>query len=228
MAKISVPSIEVGDEIRLDALNDFIDSANAVPGSINADNVMDEGIDRRNLALKSIQEFNSSGQYYYLGGDNEHTVQGTTWFGDVFDTAVGTLPVRIGPIVCSNNEWVLVNCSFSLYAEPPTSVAATNFGGMEFRFVLQTEELVSGYVSQIGGTERRFNSFMVMDDTAPTHSGTRYSCTIVAAFKAPVTSTGSDEIYISLLGMCSLSNVSALFFTGKVKEIKLFARVIKK
>ena len=95
--------------------------------------------------------------------------------------------------------------------------------------MLKTNDHVANTASYIGGTERRFNSFMVMDDTSPTHAGLRYSCTIVAAFKSETTSTGSNEIYISLLGRDLYSNLPNLTNADcKVEEIKLFARVIKK
>ena len=226
MAKVTVPSINVGDEIKVSTLNDFIGSANAVPGSINADNVMNEGIDRRNLALQSVQEF-STGTHYYYGGYNQHDVPASSGFG-VLTSTTGDTP-KIGPINCSNNEWILVNCSFSINAPPPITNAATGHGGHEARFVLQTEDHVGSTVSHIGGTERRFNTFMVMDDTSPTHAGLRYSCTIVAAFKSETTSTGSNEIYISLLGRDLYSNLPNITNADcKVEEIKLFARVIKK
>jgi hypothetical protein len=228
MAKVTVPAINVGDEIKVSTLNDFIASANAVPGSINAENVMNEGIDRRNLALKSIQETNTTGTYYYLAGYNNHEVPASSGFGNLVSTT-GDSPI-IGPFNCLNNEWILVNCSFMLFAPPPVTKADSYNGNHEARFILEATDMTASTVSKIGGTERRFNHFMVMEDSPDGfHAGLRYSCTIVAAFKTETTSSGTNQIRIALKGRDMYSNLLNLTNADcKVREIKLFARVLKK
>tara|TARA_R110002110_G_scaffold51786_1_gene151488 strand:- start:1307 stop:2017 length:711 start_codon:yes stop_codon:yes gene_type:complete len=236
MAKVTVSSINVGDEIKASTFDDFIISANAVPGSINADNVMDEGIDRRNLAADSVQLVRDSFIYVYQYGDSDHDVTGTSSFQTLTTGVAGQVAMvgNLTPIECDNGDWIMVHCSFSFRAATPLTAAGANFGGQEVHFRLIFDDLVAGTVlTEIGGTERRFNCFMVMDDLVSQHAQLRYSCTIVAAFQAVTTSTGKNKIAVGLQGRDRLTRLSALLgqYQGGltiVSELKLFARVIKR
>lgn len=236
MAKVTVPSINVGDEIKEDTFNDFITSANAVPGSINADNVMNEGIDRRNLAADSVQLVKNTSIHVYQFGDTDHDVVGTSSFQTLSNPLAGH-PAAVGrpsPIECDNGDWIMVHCSFSFRAVQPLTVAGSNFGGQEVHFRLIFDDIEAGTVmTEIGGTERRFNHFMVMDDLVSQHAHLRYSCTIVAAFQAVTTGSGNNKIAVALQGRDMLTRLSALLgqYQGGltiVSELKLIARVIKR
>ena len=54
MGIVAIPSINVGDEITSTTINTFIASVNALPTTINEDNVRDQGIDRRNIAARLL------------------------------------------------------------------------------------------------------------------------------------------------------------------------------
>ena len=234
MAKVTVPSINVGDEIKEDTFNDFITSANDVPGSINADNVMNEGIDRRNLAADSVQLVKDTSIHVYQFGDTDHDVTGTTSFQTLSNPLAGH-PAMVGrpnPIECDNGDWIMVHCSFSIKADPGNflvPVAAANKGGQEVHFRLIFDDIEAGTVlSEIGGTERRFNSFMVMDDTNPQHAQLRYSCTIVAAFQAVTTGSGNNKIAVALQARDMYSKDTTIDGLTIVSELQLIARVIKR
>jgi hypothetical protein len=198
-------------------------SVNAVPTSgLNAENIRDEGIDRRNLATDCVQDVKSSSVYYYLSSfDHKVTGQNTSW--QLIESSGTPISVgRAGPINCNSNEWIMVNCSFSFRAESGIIPATHMKGGQEVHFKLQWKDSVSGAVNDIGGTERRFNTFMVMNGGL--HSNLRYSCTIVGAFRPSTTS----EITIDLLGRDRRSNDPLIEGLCFVEEVTMFARVIKR
>ena len=135
-------------------------------------------------------------------------------------------------IECDNGDWIMVHCSFSFRADPSAFalVASSNKGGQEVHFRLIFDDIVAGTVlTEIGGTERRFNSFMVMDDSpGKMHAHLRHSCTIVAAFQAVTTSTGKNKIAVGLQARDMYSKDFTIDGHTIVSEIKLFARVIKR
>lgn len=244
MAFITVPSINIGDEIKVDTLNSFIDSVNAVPTNINAENIRDEGIDRRNLATDSVQVMSQKSIYYYAS-DEEHVIKGsgTSWVTVTQeDTSGGGSghPVMVGrptTITCEDDEWVMVNCSFSFRAgsKAVTGITAPlaitqNKGGPEVRFRLIWDDVAQGVsLSYVSGTERRFNSFLGMDGGGiRRHASARYSCTIVGAIKPSLYNSGNHTIAVGLQAIDRLSNDQSNQSSAVIESVSMIARVIKR
>jgi len=226
MAFVTIPSINTGDEIKVENFNDFITSVNAVTSSINAENIRDEGIDRRNLATNSVQEIRVGSDLFKDSGDTFQVAGSTTSFVPINSTTTG-LPIKVGVVNSKDDEFIMVNCSFSFTANnPKTFVETDNRGGQEVEFKLQYKDYVSGVVADIGGTKRAFNSFMSMHGNY--HANLRYSCTIVAAFIPDSTTTGLHEIEVNLLGMDHYSNSNYPLGNCVVHDVTMFARVIKR
>ena len=235
MAFVSVPAINIGDEIKVDTLNTFISEIQAVPGNINEENVRDEGIDRRNLAASAIQQFEDTGVYIYRSSDDHEVTGSGTLFKTVQHSTNGH-PIEVGTISCENGDFILISCSFSFRAGTNTGLASSqNQGGYEVHFRLVFDDLVAGIALQpMAGTERRFNNFMSMHTrlSSPKHAFTRYSCTIVAALQADTTTggttAGTNAIAVGLQARDRLSNNASLDGFAIVEEVQLFARVIRR
>ena len=230
MALITIPAIQIGDEIKVDTFNDFITSVNAVSTSgINAENIRDEGIDRRNLAASSVQEVFDTGIYSYSSAGDHEVIGSYPSWGQVRETSTGN-DIQVGwpiGIESKDNEWIMVNCSFSFRAAATVLILASgNKGGQEVHFKLRWKDLTAGTINDIAGTERRFNSFMVMDTGY--HSNLRYSCTIVGAIQPPSTLGGTHEIAIDLQARDQRSNDPLMAGQCIVEEVTMFARVIKR
>jgi len=233
MAFVSVPAINIGDEIKVDALNTFVSEIQAVPGNINEENIRDEGIDRRNLAASSIQKFEDTGVYIYRSSDDHEVTGSGTLFQTVQHSTNGH-PIEVGTISCENGDFILISCSFSFRAGTNTGLASSqNQGGYEVHFRLVFDDLSAGIALQpMAGTERRFNNFMSMHERLGTgtekHAFTRYSCTIVAALQADTTTAGTNQIAVGLQARDRLSNNTSLNGFAIVEEVQLFARVIRR
>ena len=232
MAFITIPSINVGDEIKVSTLNSFIDEVNAVPTNINADNIRDEGIDRRNLASFSVQKVAKTEGVYLYSSDTDHTITNNVFTTVQNDTSGHPIMVgRTAAITCEDNEWILVNCSFSFRTNVHTSsVATAGRGGQEVHFRLLWDDVGAGVVlNYVLGTERRFNNFMAMGTTGSQHHArTRYSCTIVAAIRPSDFNLGSHNVAIALQGKVIEASGIATNAFAVVESVSMFARVIKR
>jgi len=231
MAIVTVPSLNIGDEIKVENFNDFITSVNDVSiNGINADNIRDEGIDRRNLATKCVQDVRSNAHYLFRNSGERFNVIGNVNLFSIRSTTTNT-PIKVGPISSKDNEFIMVHCSFAFTADNPLTRPATHgFGGQEVAFKLQYKDNVSGVVDDIGGTRREFGNYLRMKAQSGNqyHANLRYSCTIVAAFLPASTSTGLHEIEVELLGTDGLPGLSSAGGTCEVHDVTLFARVIKR
>ena len=232
MAFITIPSIKIGDEITVDTLNTFINEVNAVPTAINADNIRDEGIDRRNLDSGSVQKvFKTEGVYLY-SSDTDHTITSNLFTTVQNDTSGHPIMVgRTAAITCEDYEWILVNCSFSFRTNVTTSSIAThNRGGQEVHFRLLWDDVGAGVVlNYVPGTERRFNNFIAMGTTGSQHHArTRYSCTIVAAIRPSDFNLGTHNVAVALQGKVIEANGTASNAFAIVDSVQMLARVIKR
>ena len=234
MALITIPAINVGDEIKESTLNTFVNSVTAVNGNINQENIQDEGIDRRNLALDSIQKFDDTGLYFFKS-DKEFEVTFTgNAFGLIRDS--NNIDVAVGKgagIELKNFEFLLITCSFSFRAGHKTGGVPfnSNKGGYEVHFRLVFDDAVANINQDpIPGTERRFNNFLVLDGAQRYHSNNRYSCTIVALIQAQATTSGTNNIRVGLQGRDKYSNDPTGILDGEafVEEVQMFARVIRR
>ena len=234
MAIITIPTIKIGDEIKVETFNEFITSVNAVSTSgLNAENIRDEGIDRRNLATNSVQEMFDTGIYSYSSADDHEVIGAYPSWNKVSDISTGK-KIEVGrptAIECKDNEWIMVNCSFSFRAAASVLIPASfNSGGQEVHFKLRWQDLTAGTINDIAGTERRFNTFMVMDTSIGQkyHSNLRYSCTIVGAIQPLSTTSGTHEIAIDLQARDQRSKDPLQAGQCVVEQVTMFARVIKR
>ena len=236
MAFITVPSINVGDEITVDTFNTFITEVNNVQGNLNDENIQNEGIDRRNINTDAIQKLNTSSKYLYRSSD-DHVIPGpATIFQTITQidlTGAGSgHPIMVGrptTIDLDNSEFLLVNCSFSFRVMEPLipSASSAGNGGYQVEFRLVYDDTVAGIaLAEVSGTQRKFTHFMSMHNGF--HADTRYSCTIVAAIQATSTSTGKNKMAVSLQGKNIMSNNTSTSGIAVVEEVQMFARVIRR
>lgn len=233
MAFITVPSINIGDEIKFETFNDFIDEVNAVPTNINADNVQDEGIDRRNLATSSVQKSSGFQGVYSYRSDSDHTI--TSNLFTTVQNDVSGHPIMVGrtaAIPCEDHEWIMVNCSFSFRTNVNTvKDANAGSGGQEVHFRLLWDDVGAGVVlNYVAGTERRFNNFLAIGTTTSNryHVRTRYSCTIVALLRPSDFGLGTHNVAIGLQSRVMESNTTGSNAFAVVDSVSMFARVIKR
>ena len=240
MAFITVPSINIGDEIKVDTLNSFIDEVNAVPTAINAENIRDEGIDRRNLATSSVQKVTKASGLYLYSSDVEHYFDNNAWttVTQKYSPSSGLVgsghPIMVGrtlAITCEDYEWVLVNCSFSFRTNVTTPKLATvGDGGQEVYFRLLWDDVGAGVVlNYVDGTERRFNNYIAIGaPSALYHARTRYSCTIVAAIRPSDYGLGTHNVAIALQSRVFEANNSTPNAFAIIESVSMSARVIKR
>ena len=235
MAKITVPAINVNDEIKIDEFNDFINSCNAVTGNINADNVRDEGIDRRNIALEAVQVTANTNTYRHQS-NAEHEVPQGVIYGIVESSTAGY--AEIGNIPCDTGDKIFVSCSFSFFCESNRLLANYNDailcpGGYEMGFKLQFADTSgSGTYNDLPGTTRKFNNLLILHGVtgADKHADLRGSITITGLVDtSTITPTGTNthQIKVRLVGFSSRSRISVLDADGKVESISMHGRVIK-
>ena len=236
MAKITVPAINVNDEIKIDEFNDFINSCNAVTGNINAENVRDEGIDRRNIALEAVQVTANTNTYRHQS-NAEHEVPQGVIYGIVESTTAGY--AEIGNIPCDTGDKIFVSCSFSFFCESNRLLAKYNLaagpGGYEMGFKLQFADTSgSGTYNDLPGTTRKFNNLLILHSVSgigDQHADLRGSITITGLVDtSTITPTGTNthQIKVRLVGFSSRSNDSTVLDAdGKVESISMHGRVIK-
>jgi hypothetical protein len=226
MGKVTVPKLLVGSSITSTDINTFISSVNALNGTINDDNVRVEGIDKRNIALRNIQDTTKSSAENYFSDGNDLTISQTQ---NVFTPLVQSL--SIGPFVCSNDDTILVHCSFAFFVKENSAVVVTGTqGAPTVRFRLGFQDTYAQTAGAVTRTERRYTSYLV--------SGSRYvtlrdTCTIVSAFR-PTTTTGtnagSNRLFFTLDAYCGYSRGTGPTnnLDAKVVQAQMFARVVKK
>ena len=230
MAKVSVPDLQIGNQITTSDFNTFITEMNAVGGDINQNNVRDEGIDRRNIANSTVQvtdHFSNSTIYHREAAGPYSIPNQTTWpFAILF--ASGNPALVLGgsaTLECDNSDWIIVQCSFTFSLTASTVLASFNKGSPQANFRLCYEETQSATTGPIGGSIRRFNSYLVGGSF---HVPSRSSCTIVAAVEAPTTSSGTNRYNFWLDAKCYHSKDTSITTVGEISQVQLFARVIKK
>ena len=232
---VKVPSINVGDEIKIETINEFINDVNSVPKNINEDNVRIEGIDRRNIKNKSVQELDPQG-VFRSHSSFTYEVPHTTVLSPVFESSTGRR-VQTGNSNAFNGETVIVFFSCEYVFDPGTAVSdpiGANTGGPEIKFSLQFRDLQTLHhnYNQIKGTERQFNTFL-STKTDKKFSFLTGACTIVGAIQAATTTSGSNAFEIvPHVGHNYTDNNScgALARNGScvLKNINLYTKIVRR
>lgn len=234
MAFITVPSIKIGDEIKFETFDDFINEVNAVsPSGINAENIRDEGIDRRNLASSSVQFASNLSSYNYQSNLTHYIPKTHPNFFQITTSPSGGTPIEVGYFECAAGEWIFIGCSFSFECDGVRTNHPNNTtGAYELRFRLMWEDIEDGYfAAPMNGTERHFSSTLMCNGSNATKANLRYSCTIVSAVKPSAyrtTNSGNHNIKVKLQGMALQSLDSSAVTEGVINSVSMHGRVIKR
>tara|TARA_Y100001937_G_scaffold42697_1_gene60438 strand:- start:339 stop:1022 length:684 start_codon:yes stop_codon:yes gene_type:complete len=227
MAQVKIPSLLTGNQITTTDINDFINSVNSISGNVNSDNVRDEGIDRRNLGLQSVQIISGAtqtptqtGSHFISSGSYTIPTQANFCYDPIL-SSTGTR-IQVSGIQCDNGDKILVHCSFSFQTLTRSN---NNIGGPEVRFKIFETESQGSTFGGIPGSERRFNNFLEIDGQS---TNVDYSCTIVCLLEASTTSSGVNDYTFDLRGFAMPSLGSNVAITGILRNCHMFYRVIKK
>ena len=237
MGKVSIPKLATGNSITSSSINTFITSLNGLNGNINADNVSDGGIDRRNLVLRSVQDTSRTVGGGYFVTNTDLTVQELGGYREILPASGPKL--KVGPIDCENGDTFLIHCSFSIDLFSNLGNANTGFlthGMPQVKFLIEAQDQYGVAQTNIHGSKRAFRSSL-LDGTV--YPATRTSCTIVVAYEAPTTTgvnAGKNRMSFELKGFCQFSLLTTTAGTtngnpninAEVENAQIFARVIKR
>ena len=232
MGKVKVPNLQVGSSITSTDINTFILSVRGLEGTINDENVRLEGIDKRNIALRNVQDTTKSSSEHYFSSGSSFSVTQTQ---NVFVPLVQSL--QIGPITCENDDKVLIHCSFAFFVKEhsPVTVSGTSYGSTwqgapSVRFRLGYQDTFAQTAGEVIRSERRYTSVLASSSQYVT---LRDTCTIVSVYR-PETTTGTNagknRLFFTLEGFSgySLGAGPIKNLDAKVVQAQLFARVIKR
>ena len=232
MGKVTVPKLLVGSPITSTDINTFILSVRGLQGAINDENVRLEGIDKRNIALRNIQDTTKSPSENYFSSGSSFTITQTQ---NVFVPLVQSL--SIGPITCENDDTVLIQCSFAFFAKEnsPVTVSGASYGptwqgAPTVRFRLGYQDTFAQTAGEVIRSERRYSSVLASNNQYVT---LRDTCAIVSVYR-PETTTGTNagknRLFFTLEGFSgySLGAGPTNNLDAKVVQAQLFARVIKR
>tara|TARA_Y100000114_G_scaffold55752_1_gene51008 strand:+ start:2175 stop:2855 length:681 start_codon:yes stop_codon:yes gene_type:complete len=226
MGKVKVPNLQVGSSITSTDINTFILSVRGLEGTINDENVRLEGIDKRNIALRNVQDTTkSSSEHYFSSGSSFSVIQTQ----NVFVPLVQSL--QIGPITCENDDKVLIHCSFAFFLKEHSSLGVPNITlAPEVRFRLGYQDTFAQTAGEVIRSERRYSSVLASNNQYVT---LRDTCTIVSVYR-PETTTGTNagknRLFFTLEGFSDYSQSAGPTknLDAKVVQAQLFARVIKR
>jgi hypothetical protein len=200
MAKVTVPvsSIQEGDLIGVTGLNEFISSVNQLDGNlsgINGENVQNEGIEKRNLAVipDSINHRPLTVTYTY-----EKTIEKAV---TVFHT-LQTLPT-FANAKGSDMLLLVVSFDFSIYGDTYNWVNSTSGqGGFTASFKLQLLDEDTPLTYTQGSTTRNFTVGLL-------------------ASQAPTSTVINNHQYRTAGAYYSVSNsnTATLFLGGRLDEL---------
>ena len=239
MAKVLIPSINVGDQITNADLNSFGSSLAATSTALNNDNVRTQGIDRRNLASDAVYGTGVTTSLYYGSANVDFTIPLTlaaishpttanTWI------AVGMNGVALGdnPITLSHGDKVIVYCSFEYHVNVNATYslfAPTVKGCYQVDFAIH-RSINGGAFSSVSGTQRSSNlvgvGMNVLPDASARHYIPRASMTIVTVYE---NTSGSDVEYrAALFGSAHRSLDPATLIEAVVTQAQMFAKIVRR
>lgn len=242
MAKVTIPSISVGDAITTTDLNTFISQVNAVPTSgLNEDNIQNEGIDRRNIKADQIQSAETTSLVYFSFANSysnsttssgrtsaAYQIVGSGFFSPITLGGGSSNPGVTVDVSAEAGDWILATCSFSFHTNlDPNNVVG---GAPRIGFAIFVDNLTLGTSSIVSGSRREYSNWMRTRDSAGTLGTDGYfaindTCTIVA----PLLVGGAYDFQFELRGLKDRTRASG-FTSDEVylQDITFSARVIKR
>lgn len=144
MSRIAIPSVSAGDDITITNPNTAQTNWITQSTAINAENVAEGGIDRRNITVGAVIEQPTSGKLYTSSSSATASVSSLAQF------QIASANVEIGDFTynSSGTSKLEVVCSFQYGG-------AANGTGAENRFVVQLYYSVGGSGIAISSTERK-------------------------------------------------------------------------
>lgn len=245
MGKVTIPDINVGDEIVSADINTFISSINTISSSatLNGDNLREQAIDRRNLAhnVATYTERDSTSDKYHYNSDSDHLI--TTGNDDgvtitLFDTLTSggnTLGVGAnsdGLITLAPKEYMVITCSFEYHVNYDAAKARTREsgeGGYQVEFKLQYRHSSSSNYFDIQGTLRKSNIILACykpSSDVGAYYTPKASMTIVTVIEN--TTVGDVDYEVALAARAFRSRNASSNITANVKRVQMFAKVVRK
>tara|TARA_R110002167_G_scaffold126962_1_gene308143 strand:+ start:841 stop:1542 length:702 start_codon:yes stop_codon:yes gene_type:complete len=233
MGIVAIPSINVGDEITSTTINTFIASVNALPTTINEDNVRDQGIDRRNIAANCATYTDQTADFWYKSNAS-HVISTAT--GGVFGLTTPNITIGAGSsLTLAPDEKMIIYCSFEYHVVLDLTASirlnrddASLPGAYEVQFSLGWKYNGTPSYSAIVGSLRKSNIILASyEPTIPGYWFTpKASLTIVTVIE---NTTGLSKNYnITLLGQAIRSNDFAKTVIANVESVQLFAKIVRK
>lgn len=239
MAKITIPTINLDDEITSTDINTFINSVNALPNNLNEDNVREQGIDRRNVAQNCATLTGTSDLYRYRSDDDHAIPTNTTGVGTMTD-GVSVYPIGVGAgasglITLADGEKMIVWASFEYHVKynvANTQDRDAGDGAYELWFQLGSRNS-GGATPYVGiGSTLRISNIVLADRRNASgllrgrHFLPKASLTISTVIE---NTTGGNQTYgVALLGQARRSITNVITVEAYVKKVQMFCKVVRR
>ena len=239
MAKVTIPDLTLDEEITSAEINTFITSINALPNNLNDDNVREQGIDRRNIALNAVTLVDDADKYLYKSNSDHAIATAGAGLTKMTD-GVSSYPIGVGSgasglITLANGEKMIVWASFEYHVVlNATHVKNRNSGDgayeVWFQFGVRNSGGGTAY-SALPKTLRKSN--LILADRQSTvggipgkHFTPKASLTISTVIH---NDTGGNQNYdVALLGYASRSIATGATIEAKVVRVQMFAKIVRK